>query len=188
MPVDFGTFWIFWIPERRGVAVFWLNWLTLEDSGKSGKNSKKKKYVSPISSWLRNILEILDSREWGCRRILVELVDSERFWKIWKNFTKKSTSRRSPVDFGTFWIPESGGVAVFWLNWLTLKNSGKSGKISKKKKYVSAYVSWLWNILGILDSGEWGCAVFWLNWSTLENSGKIGKISKKKKYVSAYVS
>ena len=41
-PVDFGTFWIFWIPERRGVAVFWLNWLTLEDSGKSGEKKFKK--------------------------------------------------------------------------------------------------------------------------------------------------
>ena len=47
MPVDFGTFWI---PERWGVAVFWLNWLTLEDSGKSGKFQQQKKYVSPSAS------------------------------------------------------------------------------------------------------------------------------------------
>ena len=86
-PVDFGTFWIFWIPERRGVAVFWLNWLTLENL----ENFKKK----------------------------------------------ESISRHITVDFGTIWILERWGVAVFWLNWLTLEEYGKSGKISKKKKYVS---------------------------------------------------
>ena len=180
MPVDFGIFWIFWIPERRGVAVFWLNWLTLEDSGKSGKISKKKKYVSPISSWLRNILEILDSGEWGCRRILLELVDSGKFWKIWKNFKKKeacladlqltlehsgdSEFRRGGCRRILLELVDSGRFLKIWKIstttknvcladlQLTLEHYGDSGFRRVGVSPYSGWIGWLWKILENLEN------------------------------------
>ena len=88
-----------------------------------------------------------------------------------------------PVDFGIFlifWIPERRGVAVFWLNWLTLEDSGKFGNISTTKKSMSCQTPVDFGTFWVFWIPERrGVAVFWLNWLTLEDSGKSGKISKK---------